>query len=93
MILRTYDSLKINSLWWKEARTLTVLFTMGNKEFQHLVHCPHKEDDPQLSHSHGNQTPEKDGGKYRPAEGYCVCGGEKSLISMMTDFWTNRKDQ
>lgn len=45
------------------AWTLTVLSPTGDHELQHLIHCPHEEDDPQLSHPHGDQAPEEDGGE------------------------------
>lgn len=48
---------------------LTMLFAMGDHKLKHLIHRPHEEDDPQLGHPHGNQTPEEDGGEHRPTEG------------------------
>lgn len=56
-----------------EGWTLTVLFSMGDQELQHLVHCPHIKDDSQLGHPHGNQTPEEDGRKHRPTERNRIC--------------------
>lgn len=52
-----------------EGSALTVLFAMGDEKLQHLVHCPHEEDESQLGHSHGNQTPQEDRREDRPTEG------------------------
>lgn len=52
-----------------EGSVLTMLFAVGDQKLQHLVHRPHEEDDSQLGHSHGNQTPQEDGREDRPTEG------------------------
>ena len=41
---------------------------MGDLELQHFVHGAHKEDDAQLGHPHGDQTPQEDGREDGPAE-------------------------
>ena len=45
-----------------------MLFAVGDQKLQHLVHRPHEEDDPQLGHPHGNQTPQEDGREHRVTE-------------------------
>lgn len=45
-----------------------MLFAVGDQKLQHLVHRPHEEDDPQLGHPHGNQTPQEDGREHRATE-------------------------
>lgn len=45
-----------------------MLFAVGDQKLQHLVHRPHEEDDPQLGHPHGNQTPQEDGREDGAAE-------------------------
>ena len=47
---------------------LTVRVAVSDEELQHLVHCAHKENDPELGHPHGNQTPQEDGREHRPTE-------------------------
>ncbi len=47
---------------------LTVLLSADDHELQHLVHGSHKEDDSQLSHSHSDQTPQKDGREHGAPE-------------------------
>ena len=34
---------------------------MGDQVLQHLVHGSHEEDEPELSHRHGDKTPQEDG--------------------------------
>lgn len=68
---------------------------MNHQELQHLVHCSHIEDDPQLGHSHRNQTPQKDGGEHRAAErnGIWEQGGDFiHFIGRLEKFWTGRFD-
>lgn len=52
-----------------EGSTLTMRVAVGDHKLQHLVHRPHEEDDPQLGHPHGNQTPQEDGRENGPSEG------------------------
>lgn len=51
-----------------------MLLAVCHHELHHFVHCPHEEDDPQLGHPHGNQTPQEDGRKHRAAERYGIYG-------------------
>lgn len=41
---------------------------MGDKKFQHFVHGTHEEDQPELRHCHGDETPQEDGRAHRTAE-------------------------
>lgn len=48
--------------------TLTVRVSLCHHELQQLVHGSHVKDDTQLSHPHGNQTPQEDGRKHGATE-------------------------
>lgn len=37
---------------------LTVGVAMGDQELQHLVHGSHEEDESELGHCHGDETPQ-----------------------------------
>lgn len=62
-----------------EGFTLTMLFAVGDQKLQHLVHCPHEEDDPQLGHPHSNQTPQEDGREHGTAERDGICESRRSV--------------
>lgn len=54
---------------------------MRDHKLQHFVHGSHVKDDTQLSHPHGNQTPQEDGRKHGATErdGGCNREGERSV--------------
>lgn len=41
---------------------LTLLLPTGHHKLQHLVHCGHVENDPQLGHTHGEEAPQENWG-------------------------------
>lgn len=46
----------------------TVGVSVSNQKLEHLVHGAHEEDEPQLGHCHGNETPQEDGRTHRMRE-------------------------
>lgn len=55
-----------------EVIILTVGVAVGDQELQHLVHGTHEEDQPQLGHRHGDETPQEDRSADRMPECHCT---------------------
>lgn len=50
---------------------------MRDHKLQQFVHGTHVKDDTQLSHPHGNKTPQEDGRKHRATERNGGCNTER----------------
>lgn len=72
---------------------LTVRIAVGDQKLQHFIHGTHEEDEPQLCHCHGDETPQEDGRTHRMTERHWAWrkreADDESLIA--PDFHTFHK--
>ena len=72
---------------------LTIRFAVGDQVLQHLVHGSHEEDEPELGHRHGDETPQEDGRADGVREGNSAwtTGGRARNIRMYTKLCYRRE--